>query len=517
MDGTVPDLIDDDGLDVLLGVARMLDRAPKRVSRPDAAPPTAATDGTRPGDRYADAVTWADILEPHGWTRVFTVGGVTHWRRPGKTAGTSATTGYAKGDKNGELLYVFSTNAGPFDTDVTYSKFAAYAVLNHGGDYRKAAQHLAQAGYGAVDPTPVFGDTGRPGKATGDGAKEGKPGSGSDAEFWTHDDLLNAKFSAVRWIVHEFIADESVTILGGVQKAGKSWLALQIAQCVASGQDLFGRAVEPGEVIYLALEDGARRLQDRLSKQQSAHGLPIIWYTKFPKLDSAEGWPLLCEVAARRPKLLIIDTLAAAKSGKTDESDSGPMADMFNAMRELAQKNQIGILVVHHHGKTVSGDPAHDLRGSSAIGAAADVLLGLYRVRRKADGETPTEKGDHDPEQEGDIDFYLKARGRDIEDACLSMRFGAGDDWVWTLIPDEERDRRKKKAVMGCQRTHEIICAHEGLTVGEVAELLGNDEDTASKRLNELKKAGRARHEFQVIDGKRVKQWYGVKNENRTS
>lgn len=490
MAGPVFRLIDPDTLDTLIAVGKTFDLAPKRVSRPDAAPPP-VDPATNPGTRYMAAVSWADVLVGHGWVVAYTADRTTYWRRPGKNKGVSASTGFARGEKNGELLYVFSTNAAPFEAGVTYSKFAAYAVLNHGGDYRKAARQLASEGYGADEPTVVF-TTQRVASIAAGEPTEGKPGSGSDAEFWTHDDLLNARFSAVRWIVHEFIADESVTILGGVQKAGKSWLALQIAQCVASGRELFGKSVEAGEVIYLALEDGARRLQDRLKKQAAAHGLPIVWYTKFPKLDSKDGWPLLCDLAARRPKLLIVDTLSAAKSGKTDESDSGPMADMFNALRELAQKYQIGILVVHHHGKTVSGDPAHDLRGSSAIGAAADVLLGLYRVRRKSDGETPTEKGDHDPEQEGSIDFYLKARGRDIEDACLSMRFGAGDDWVWNLIPDEERDRRKKKVVQGCQQTLALLLSHTELDVAELAELLKVSEDTADRRAKDLVAAGKA-------------------------
>ena len=498
-------MISDEIVRAMMDIARALDRSPKRVSRADAAPPP--PDGTvHPGHRYTERVSWDDALVSHGWTRVRTVGSVTYWRRPGKEHGLSATTGYSKGDKNGDLLYVFSSNAQPFEMGVTYSKFAAYAVLNHGGDFRKAARQLADEGYGAGEPTVIFTGTSGPPP----GGTEGKPGSGSDAEFWSHDDLLSAKFSAVRWIVHELIADESVTILGGVQKAGKSWLALQIAQCVASGQDLFGKPVESGDVIYLALEDGARRLQDRLLKQGSTPGLPIIWYTKFPKLDSKEGWPLLCDLAARRPKLLIVDTLSAAKSGKTDESDSGPMADMFNALRELAQKHQIGILVVHHHGKTVSGDPAHDLRGSSAIGAAADVLLGLYRVRRKADGETPTEHGNHDPEQEGCIDFYLKARGRDIEDETIPMRFGAKDDWVWTPVSKDEVDLRKVKVVQGCEHCLQVVTDHDGLTAEQVAELVGVSKDTAERRLKDLVKAGKVAGKMEVVDGKRVKLYRAV-------
>jgi hypothetical protein len=477
-------LTTDDVVAALLDIGRALDRAQKRVSRADAAPPP--PDGVvHPGHRYTQKVSWDEVLSPHGWEQVRTVNGVTYWRRPGKDKGQSATTGFCKGELNGDLLFVFSTNAAPFESGVTYSKFAAYAILNHEGDWRKAARKLADEGYGDGGNTSQATFNPPPSPST---AKEGGAGSGSDAEFWSHDALLGAKFSAVRYIVHELIADESVTILGGVQKAGKSWLALQIAQCVAIGQNLFGRAVESGDVIYLALEDGARRLQDRLLKQKSSAGLPILWYTKFPKLDSKEGWPLLCDLASRRPRLLIIDTLAAAKSGKTDEADSGPMADLFNGLRELAQRHQIGILVVHHHGKTVSGDPAHDLRGSSAIGAAADVLLGLYRIRRKSDGETTCDYTNHDPENEGTPDFYLKARGRDIEDTTMRVRFGAKADWLWKEV-ENENDGRKMRADFSADSIVKAL-ANRPMPVADIVEETGLSDSTVRKRLAELRGAG---------------------------
>lgn len=505
----VTGLTTDEVVAALLDVARALDRRPKRVSRADAAPPPATGgDGDHPGHRYTRAVGWADVLGPHGWEPVRQVGGVTYWRRPGKRVGLSATTGYAKGEKNGDLLYVFSTNADPFEAGVTYSKFAAYCLLDHAGDWRAAARHLADNGYGGADePRVVFGDPPRPGAEP----TQGRPGSGSDAEFWTHDQLMTARFSAVRYIVHELIADESLTILGGVQKGGKTWLALQIAQCVANGVPLFDRAVDPGEVIYLALEDGARRLQDRLVKQKAGAALPILWYTKFPKLDSKDGWPLLADLAARRPKLLIVDTLAAAKSGKTDEDGSGPMADFFNGLRELAQRHQIGILVVHHHGKTITGDPAHDLRGSSAIGAAADVLLGLYRVRRRKSGKEAVKGDEHDPEDEDSPDFYLKARGRDIEDTTLAISFGAHADWLWSLNPAGTHDGRVTKKGLTIDAVHAALTQIGAGTVAEIAAKAGVGEQTARNRLKELVESGVVDSHLATSDGGRKACVYFLK------
>lgn len=133
--------LDPEELQELLRLARLLDVSPhKNVN--EYRPATPSRDD-RPGDDYNERARWADVLEPHGWTRVFTSQGVTHWRRPGKTRGTSATTGYAGTD----YLYVFSSST-DFEPERGYSKFSAYALLRHGGDHSSAASELSLLGYG---------------------------------------------------------------------------------------------------------------------------------------------------------------------------------------------------------------------------------------------------------------------------------------------------------------------------------------------------------------------------------
>jgi hypothetical protein len=75
--------------------------------------------------------------------------GVTSWRRPGKDHGISATTGHAGTD----LLYVFSSST-CFESERGYNKFSAYALLNHAGDFGKAAHDLSMLGYGVEVPEP---------------------------------------------------------------------------------------------------------------------------------------------------------------------------------------------------------------------------------------------------------------------------------------------------------------------------------------------------------------------------
>lgn len=108
----------------------------------------------RPGDDYNARTTWDDILTPHGWTRAHRLGNGYGWTRPGKNPrdGISATTGQ---NDDADRLYVFTTST-VFEEGRPYTKFAAYALLEHGGDYANAARELARQGYGrrAERPRP---------------------------------------------------------------------------------------------------------------------------------------------------------------------------------------------------------------------------------------------------------------------------------------------------------------------------------------------------------------------------
>jgi putative DNA primase/helicase len=140
--------------EVLLQCARQLNEwvEPER-ERPPARSRPSSGGRLRPGDDFNERADWAEILEPHKWKWVCRRAGCDHWRRPGKLEGTSATTDYAGSD----LLYVFSSNADPFEENTAYTKFHAYALLDHDGDHHAAARALAKQGYGDQAPEGAAG------------------------------------------------------------------------------------------------------------------------------------------------------------------------------------------------------------------------------------------------------------------------------------------------------------------------------------------------------------------------
>ena len=135
--------------ETLLRCARSFDRAAAEAKDPTRA------DGAelRPGDDFnRRGPDWSEILT--GWAVAREFCGKRYWRRPGKAEGWSATTGVCTSKNGVELFACFSENADPFQGAnggrpcTSYSRFSAYALLRHGGDYKAAAKELARQGYG---------------------------------------------------------------------------------------------------------------------------------------------------------------------------------------------------------------------------------------------------------------------------------------------------------------------------------------------------------------------------------
>jgi len=115
--------------------------------RPEPAPPprprrsSSMFTGPSIADQFAAATSWTDILTPHSWTCLSADPDAdgARWLHPTATSSCSATIRYG-------CLFVYSTNT-PFNITESgdrhgYTKFRAFAVLDHGGDMSAAARAL---------------------------------------------------------------------------------------------------------------------------------------------------------------------------------------------------------------------------------------------------------------------------------------------------------------------------------------------------------------------------------------
>lgn len=205
----------------------------------------------RPGDDYEQKTSWADVLEPAGWTLVRGGGDLQCWRRPGKTIGWSATTGL-RSDCGRDLLYVFSSNAAPFASEKSYSKFAAFTHLQHGGDYKAAARALGERGYGAPS---------RNGKAAA--RKSSGQGGSERPTKMKPDEIVVVRASdipprEVEWFWPGRIPMGKLTTFAGVGGLGKTFVLCDLTARVTRGlpwPDANGECCTPGQVLFVSGED----------------------------------------------------------------------------------------------------------------------------------------------------------------------------------------------------------------------------------------------------------------------
>jgi len=138
-------VLDAETVDAIRNACRMVDALPqpeavKTAPRP--APPR--NDGSlRPGDDFEARASWEDILRSV-FRPLSTRGSETYWGWADGVGGVKATTGKDEHDR----LFVFATGS-EFQSEVPYSKFGAYALLNHSGDHKAAARELARQGFGS--------------------------------------------------------------------------------------------------------------------------------------------------------------------------------------------------------------------------------------------------------------------------------------------------------------------------------------------------------------------------------
>ena len=103
-------------------------------------------------------------------------------------------------------------------------------------------------------------------------------------------DFLELDLPPLRMIVPDLLP-EGTTVLAAPPKVGKSCLVYQLAVEVAIGGDLFGRRCAPGSVLYLALEDGKRRGQDRLRAALEGRTMPAaVWRCGGALARWGPGW-----------------------------------------------------------------------------------------------------------------------------------------------------------------------------------------------------------------------------------
>lgn len=260
-----------------------------------------------------------------------------------------------------------------------------------------------------------------------------------------------------------------VSILAGRPKSGKSWLALQLLNSVATGQKVCEHfainELAPG--LGLFLEDDAAHFRER--QRQLYDSWPGNIRVSFNWLPKDEGGfqALEAHIIESGSKLIVIDTWARFSPGKGDrEPGYTQVYSQLTPLQDLALKEQAAILLIMHTRKTPSEDAHDSIMGSTGYVSIADSTLVLVKA--------PPGK---------EYDGILNVRGRRVEDSRHALSFNRGK-WIYhgDLDALSETDDRDKII--------EFLRENKKTKAKEIAEITGKSYDAARNQLMRLREKG---------------------------
>ena len=117
------------------------------------------------------------------------------------------------------------------------------------------------------------------------------------------------------------LVPEGVNMISGAPKVGKSWLMLDLALSIASGEPFLGQNTAKCGVLYLCLEDTLKRIQDRLMKLTDEAPANLRFAVTAGTLGGGFEEELKNYLYSNPDtKLVIIDTLQRIRSSKSNGS-----------------------------------------------------------------------------------------------------------------------------------------------------------------------------------------------------
>lgn len=295
--------------------------------------------------------------------------------------------------------------------------------------------------------------------------------------------ILNTEYPPLAWVVPDYLPP-GLAFLIGKPKVGKSWLALQLALSVSTGGKVFGRDVEKGKVLYLALEDNERRLKDRMKKQgwlSNPGKVEIMLADTFREqitaLNTGGGKRLLKYIERQKYRVVIVDTFSRAIQG--DQLDPGEMTEAVGGLQQYALAKDVAIIIIDHMPKNTGegNDPISHIYGSVAKAGVTDTAWGLYKEQGKAGAK-------------------LGISGRDVEEYVLQLTFDKRSFyWHCEGNAGDIAMTEQRKAIL--QALEEVGSAQ----AKDIAEATSQAVNHVRERLNDLANEGKI---SRLNDGKSV-------------
>jgi hypothetical protein len=196
------------------------------------------------------------------------------------------------------------------------------------------------------------------------------------------------KDEPVEWLIEDIIPKKAFVALYAPPASYKSFIALDMAEAIATGREWMGKAVkQAGVVLYIAGEGhgglGARIKACKI-KNDSPDGAPLYVIRAQINLRSSQedfdnlisAINDLLETVGEKLQMIVLDTLMRMSGGGFNENSSEDMGGFITQAGKLQAFYDCALLVIHHSGKDVT----KGLRGHSSLLGAVDTELEINRL-----------------------------------------------------------------------------------------------------------------------------------------
>ena len=176
----------------------------------------------------------------------------------------------------------------------------------------------------------------------------------------------------------------------GSPKIGKSFFMAQLAYHVSTGTPLWDYPVKKGTVLYLALEDDYRRLQERMYRMFGTDSTENLYFSVSSKPLGNGLTDQLSGFIREHPDttLVIIDTLQKIREVDSDSYSYAKDYEIINQLKQFSDSWGICMLLVHHTRKQKSSDNFDMISGTNGLLGCADGAFMLYKETRTSNKAT---------------------------------------------------------------------------------------------------------------------------------
>ncbi|EEZ85520.1 hypothetical protein VME_45820 [Vibrio harveyi 1DA3] len=186
------------------------------------------------------------------------------------------------------------------------------------------------------------------------------------------------------WLINGILENGAIGISAGKSKAYKSFVALQMCYCIATGKPFLGRSVsKSGLVLYVAGE-GGNGLNRRVKAIQQEFGdtdnFKVI--KNGQKIHDLQYQYHLQEyIRATNPVLIVFDTYNQLQASGGSNNSSNDVTESMNMFKDVSLQAELNntVLIIHHYGK----DAAKGMEGSHAFTSNSDFVFAVSKAEEK--------------------------------------------------------------------------------------------------------------------------------------